>query len=163
MKNLPLPCPYLVQKNVISVKPTLCYWPKKQIGKALFISIFMKIISRMPIWRKRPFSKKHTALMLICCQKNVPSLKNKMLSSHFLQNFMKIPCVYAHIWSEKCRFCQNYTRLWAKEVNRMPFFTILTKNHCCHSHILSKKRPFPHSLENKRLLCPYLVKNRQCF
>ena len=31
---------------------------------------------------------------------------------------------HVHIWSIKCQFCQNYTILWAKKVNKMPFFPI---------------------------------------
>ena len=116
----------------------------------------------MSIFRnKRPFSKNHSALMPIFCQKYVHSLKITLLScpyfikktsilsksrcSHVIfSNFsLKTPCCHVHIWSKKRQFCQNYTILWAKKVNRMPFFSDFTrKNQCCHAHILSKKRTF---------------------
>ena len=88
---------------------------------------------------------------------------------------------------KKRQFCQNYTILWAKKINRMLFFPIFhektillmpifcqknvhsLKTQCSHAHILSKKRPFSqkHSIvmsffqifiKNPLLLCPYLVK-----
>ena len=99
--------------------------------------------------------------MPIFYQKNVHSLKNTMLScphfvkktstlsitqcSHviFFTSFMKNPPVSCPYLVKKRQFCQNYTILWAKKVNRMPFFSDFSrKNHCSHAHILSKKRPF---------------------
>ena len=82
--------------------------------------------------------------------------QNTVLSCPFFSNFSwKTPCSHAHDWSKKRKFCQNYTLLWAKKVNRMPFFSDFSrKNHwlmsffssflwktpCCQAHIWSKKR-----------------------
>ena len=95
------------------------------------------------------------------CNKNVHSLKNKPLSCpHFVKtttilskilcphvifqkNFMiniplSCPCLV-----KKCKFCRNYTILWAPKVNRMYFFPVyLKKNNCSRAHISSKKCPF---------------------
>ena len=51
--------------------------------------------------KKRPFSKKHDALMLIFCQKT--SILSKLQWSHviFLIFFMKTPTCHANIWSKK--------------------------------------------------------------
>ena len=81
----------------------------------------------MPIFcqKNRPFSKKQAALMTIFCQKKRPfSQKHGALMSFFSNFSWKTPCFHAHIWSKKRQFCQNYTLLWAKEVKRMPFFSL---------------------------------------
>ena len=102
--------------------------------------------------------------------------------------FMKTPCCYAHIWSKKHQFGQNYTILWVKKINRSDFFFRLftkkllfscpylkkkvnsVKTQCFQAHILSKKLPyyqkhsalisFASNFNEKHLLsCPYLVIN----
>ena len=122
--------PIFGQKNVNSIKTTLYYGPKKSIGCPFFPIFYEKIIFLMPIFY----------------QKNVHSLKNTMLScphfvkktsifsitqcSHviFLKYFMKNPPVLCPYLVNKRQFCQNYTILWAKTVNRMPFcFRFFTK------------------------------------
>ena len=134
---------------------------KKVNRKPFFFSIFTKkIISLRPYDKKVHCLKKQTALMLIFGQKSVHFLKNTMLSCHFFQIFMKNPCCHAHIWSEKCKLCQNYLYYMPKQSIGCPFFQLFTKNHCCHSHILTKKRTFS---EKKLLSCPYLVRKRQIF
>ena len=106
--------------------------------------------------KKRPFSKKHDALMPIFSQKtSILSQKHGSLMSFFF--FMKTPCCHAHIWS-KSQFCQNYTILWPKKVNRMPFFSDFSrKNHLSHAHIWSKKRPF--SKKHNALMPTFCPKN----
>ena len=130
------------RKNVNSVKTTLYYGPKD----ALFFRFFTKkLLLSCPYYvNKRPFSKKHTALLAIFCQKNFHSLTNTVLSCHFFQIFHeKHPAVMPVFGQKKRQFCQNYTILWANKVNRMPFFSNFSrKNPCSHDNILSKKRPF---------------------
>ena len=128
------------QNNVNSVKTTLYYGPKKSIGCPFFSNFSRKNHCSHILSKKSPFSKKHTALMPIFCQKNVHSLKNNAPMSFFSNFSWKTPCCHAHIWSKKRQFCQNYTILWAKKVNRMPFFSDFSrKNLCSHAHILKKK------------------------
>ena len=107
--------------------------------------------------KKRPFSKKHPALMPIFCQKNVHPHKNTVLSCHFFLIFyVKPPCSHTHIWSEKRPFCRNNTILWAKKVNRMPFFRFFTKKSLLSCPYFVKKT----SILKKSTLrsCPYFVK-----
>ena len=54
--------------------------------------------------------------------KNAHSLKDTMLSSHFFFK-LKTPAAMP-ISGQKRQFCQNYPILWAKKVNRIPFFPI---------------------------------------
>ena len=55
---------------------------------------------------------------------------------------------------KKCKFCQNYTLLWAKKVNRMPFFSDFSrKNYCSYVNF------FKIFIKNPLLSCPYLIKN----
>ena len=98
--------------------------------------------------------------MLICCQKT-SILWKTMLSCHFFWIFVKNPYCYAHIWSEKCQFCQNYIRLWSQKVNRMAFLPIFDKKSLLSFPYFVKINVY--FLENKRLSCPYLVKKRQFF
>ena len=119
----------------------------------------------------RLFSKKHTALKSMFCQKNVHSLKNTVLSCHFFSSFSwKTPRCQDHIWSKKRYFCENYTIIWAQKVNRMPFFPIFhwkvtslmpilckknvhyLKTHCFHAHIFCQKNV--HSLKKH---CSHII------
>ena len=139
------------------------------------------------------------ALMPKFCQQNVHSLKRTLLQCwYFVQktfillkircshvifsNFSwKTPCWHAHIWSKKRQFCQNYNKLWAKKVERIPLcFLFSRKNINSHAHILSKKRPFQknhaslmlifcqknvHYLKNTMLSChlfQFFMKNPCC-
>ena len=129
----------------------------------------------------RLFSKKHTALKSMFCQKNVHSLKNTVLSCHFFSSFSwKTPRCQDHIWSKKRYFCENYTIIWAQKVNRMPFFPIFhwkvtslmpilckknvhyLKTHCFHAHIFCQKNV--HSLKKTLLsynFFKFFMKNPQ--
>ena len=105
---------------------------------------------------RRPFSKN----TLVSCPyfvKNINSQKTRCSHIIFFSNLKwKIPCCHTHIWSKKCKFCENYTILWAKKVNRMPFFLI------CHEKISTLIPYFVknvQSLNNKQLSYPYLSKN----
>ena len=140
MKNRLLSCSYLVKKRQFCQNYTILRAKSKP--DALFLRFFMKnhwsnahILSK-----NRQFSKKHIALMSIFCQKNVHSPKNTVLLFHFFQIFLQRTNGDAHFWSNKDQFCQNFTILRAKKLNRMPFFPILhEKKPCSHVHILAKK------------------------
>ena len=61
--------------------------------------------------------------------------QNTLLSCPFFSNFSwKTPCSHADDWSKKRKFCQNYTLLWGKKVNRMPFFSDFSRkiSGSCH-------------------------------
>ena len=89
-------------------------------------------------------------------KKNVHSLKNTVLLCHFFKFFMKNLLLSCPYLVKKRQFCQNYTILWAKKVNRMPFFSDFSrKNYCSHAHIMSTNA---HSLKNTLLSWPYFVK-----
>ena len=65
---------------------------KSQYDALIFPISHGKIIALMPILcKKRPFSKKHAALMSRFCQKNGHSLKNTVLLCHFFKIFMTNP------------------------------------------------------------------------
>ena len=54
--------------------------------------------------------------------KIIHSLINTLLHVILLNFDEKTPGCHAHIRSKKLNFCKNYHILWAKKVNRMPFF-----------------------------------------
>ena len=122
-----------------------CILDPKSKQNALLFLFFTKNITHIPIfYQKKSILKKNT---LLSCpyfvQKN--SILSKTYSSDVIvfNFFLKNPFCHVHIWLKNSQFCQNYTMLWDKKVNRMPFFfDISRKNHCSHAHILSKKRPF---------------------
>ena len=148
--------PIFGQKNVNSVKTTLYYGPKKSIG-CPFFPIFHEKITAAIFCQKKVHSLKNTLLLCPYFVKKT-SILSKTQCSHviFFKFFMKNPCCHAHIWSKKRQFCQNYTILWAKKVNRMPFFSDFSrKNYCSHAHIMSTNA---HSLKNTLLSWPYFVK-----
>ena len=60
--------------------------------------------------------------MSIFCQKNVHSLKNKVLSCHFFIFFHTNPILLCPYLVKKRIFCQNYTIFWAIKVNTWVFF-----------------------------------------
>ena len=100
------------------------------------------------------FHEKITAPMPVFCQKNVQSLthcshahilskklalsQKHLVSCHFFKFFMKNPLLSCLYLVKKCPFCQKYTILWTKKINRMPFFfsNFSAKNHCFHANIL---------------------------
>ena len=73
--------------------------------------------------KKRPSSQKHNALM--------------SFSLHF--SWKNSSC-HSHIWSKKRRFCQSYTILWPKKVNRIPFFLIFRTKITALIPIFCKKK-----------------------
>ena len=104
---------------------------------------YEKINALMPILSKNFHSQKNTLLPFPYFVKKT-SILSKIECYHaiFINNFIKNPCYHAHIQSKKRQICQNYKILWAKKVNRLPFFPHFSrKKQCSHAHILSKKRP----------------------
>ena len=96
--------PIFGQKNANAVQTTLFYGPKKSIG-CHFIPISHEKINALMkhiLSKKRPFSKKNTSLSRTnIYQQNVHSLKNKLLSCHFLQNFYQKPNAVMPIFAQK--------------------------------------------------------------
>ena len=111
--------------------------------------------------KKPPFSKKHNVLIPIFNQKIVHSLKNTVFSCHFFNFFFKKPTAVMPIFGKKRQFCQNYTILWAKKVNRMPFFLIFREKTKTLMPIFCQ--PNVHSIKNTLFSCPYFVKKRPFF
>ena len=131
------------QKTSVCQTYTILLVKKVNKKSPFYFDFHEKIFSLMPIWQKRPFSKKYPALMLICCQKNVHSLKNTVLSCHFFQIFMKTHIVMPIFGQTSVNSVKTTLDYGPKKSIGCPFFQFLTKNHYCHSHILSKKPPFP--------------------
>ena len=119
------------------------YGPKKSIVYPVF-----------PIYHKEI-----TALMPFFCYKNIHSLKNilfsclyfvkitsifsKTPSSHvaFENNFMKnILLSGSYLIQKKRQFCQNYTVLWSKKVNRLNIISYFHENVTSLITIFIKKR-----------------------
>ena len=103
----PAAMPTFGPKNVNFIKRTLYYGPKKSI-RCLFCPILMKKLPLALIFchknvhsQKRQFSHAHILL------RNIHSLKNTMLSCHFLTFVMKTPCCLGPIWSTKRQICHN--------------------------------------------------------
>ena len=135
---------------------------KKRQFSQNYILLWTKKVNRIPLFseflRKKSllscpyFVKKQTALMSILCQKTIHSVKNMVLSCNFCKAFHKKPILSCPYLVIKRQFCENYTILTAKNVNKMPFFSDLKKKcllscpylqtQCSKAHILSKKRPF---------------------
>ena len=74
-----------------------------------FFSIFTKkIIYLMPIWQKRPFSKKTNCCHAHIWQKNDQYLKNTVLSCHFFFEFvLKTQLSWPYL-VRKVSICQQY-------------------------------------------------------
>ena len=161
MKNPPCHS-HISPKNVNSAKTTLYFGPKK-IRMPLFsyLSRKNKCSHAHILSKKHPFSKKHTAVMPRACQINVHSLKNTVLSCNFFQFFYENSPALIPFSHKKRKFCQKYTILWVKKLDRMPFFSdFLQKKHCSYTHILSKnvhclktRCSNTHILSNKRPFC----------
>ena len=91
----------------------------------------------MPICdRQRPFSKKHNAIMHIFGQKTSFLTKTRVIYFKFC---MKDPLLSYPYLVEKYQFCQYYSIVWPKKVNKMVFYPIL------HEKLM--------------LACPYFIKN----
>ena len=150
LKNTVLLCRFfqIFHENPAAAMPI--FGPKKVNS---FKTIWAKKVNRMPFF---PIShEKITALMPIFCQqnanslkthfshvhifsKNINSLKHAVVSYHFFQICYEKPLAVVPIVGQKNRqFCQNYTILWAKKVNRMPFPPYFSrKNNFSHAHFL---------------------------
>ena len=78
--------------------------------------------------------------ILICCKKNVHSLKKQCSHVIFFKFCMKNALLSCTWLVKKRQVCQNYTLLCAKKVNRMIFFPIFSKkNNCSHAPIFCQK------------------------
>ena len=139
MKNSLLSCSLVVKKTSILTK--LHYFMDRKVNKMLFIPTFHEKITApmLTFCNKPPFSKKDLPSSLYSLKKT--SILSKTLCSHVIFFFKlvmkKHPAVMPIFGQEKYRFCQNYTILWAKKVNRMAFFSDFSqKNNFCHAHIL---------------------------
>ena len=83
----PAVMPIFDQKTSILSKQHYMMSQRSQYD-ALFFRFITKKSSLLCV-KKRPISKKHTALKSIFCQKNVHSLKSTELLCHFFKIFMK--------------------------------------------------------------------------
>ena len=90
--------------------------------------------------------------MPIFRQKHVHYLKSTMLSCHLFQFFHEKPLLSYPYLVKKHQFCQNYTILWDKKVNRIPVLLIF------HQKITALMPDFclknAHSLKNTSALMP---------
>ena len=108
---------------------TILWVLKKALGCPFFPIFHEKMDALMPKFCQQNVHslKKDTAPMPIFCQKNVHSLKNTFSHVIFSNFSWKTPCWDAHIWTKNC---QNYNKLWAKKVERMPLcFLFFTKKY----------------------------------
>ena len=104
-----------------------------------FAHISSKIVHSLKnTWLSRPYFIKKISILS----------KHGTLMSFFFSWI--IPFYHSGDWSKKRKFCQNYTLLWTKKVNRMPFLFcwVLWKNTCSYAHTLSKH---VHTLKRKQL------------
>ena len=90
-------------------------------------SLKNKLLSCSYLVKKRPFSQKHGSLL------------------SFFSNFHEKPMLSCPYLIRKLLILSKLHQIMDQKSLQVAFFPIFTKNHCCHSHILSKKRPF---LEN---------------
>ena len=74
----------------------------------------------------------------------------------FSKYLLKTPYYHAHIQSKKRQNCQNYKILWAKKVNRMPFFPIFHEKMTFLMPIFYQKNVY--SLKHTMLSSPHFVK-----
>ena len=79
---------HMIKKTSI-LSTCIILWIKK-VNRLSFVSDFSRknhLSHAHILSRKRPFSKKHFALIPVFCRKNVQSLKNTLLSCQFLFKF----------------------------------------------------------------------------
>ena len=130
-------------------------WAKKVNRMPFFFQFFTKkLLLLCPYFvKKRPFSKKHTALMPIFCRKNVHPLKNTMLHVICIKFFMKKPLLFMPMFGQECvNSVKTTLYYWLKSQYGTFFSRFYTKKsllscpylvtHCSRAHILSKKRQF---------------------
>ena len=121
----PAVMPIFDQKTSILSKQHYIMSQRSQYD-ALFFRFITKKSSLLCV-KKRPISKKHTALKSIFCQKNVHSLKNTVLLCHFFKIFMKNPLLSRPYLVKKRQFSQKYIIIWPNKSIGCPFFRFFTK------------------------------------
>ena len=109
----------------------------------------------MPIFeRKRTFSKKHNALMPIFGQKTSFLTKTRVICFKFC---MKDPLLSYPYLVEKYQFCQYYSIVWPKKVNKMVFYAILHEKINARMPIFYQK--YVYSLKKHTALKPIQCQN----
>ena len=121
----PAVMPIFDQKTTILSKQHYIMSQRSQYD-ALFFRFITKKSSLLCV-KKRPISKKHTALKSIFCQKNVHSLKSTVLLCHFFKIFMKNPLLSRPYLVKKRQFSQKYIIIWPNKSIGCPFFRFFTK------------------------------------
>ena len=123
------------------------YWQNYTIlwtVKSIRCSLFRLFMKKSPLQCSHFVTNLHSQKK-ICPQAYILSKKRQFFQKHcvpmwfffFKLVMKKHPAVMPIFGQEKYRFCQNYTILWAKKVNRMAFFSDFSqKNNFCHAHIL---------------------------
>ena len=154
------------RKNSNSVKTELYYGSKKSIECPFFPIFLGKIASLMSIfYQENTILEKTHCSQVHILSKNVQSLKNTVVRCYFFKIFRKKfllsssylvkktsilsklnyimglrsqyePPTLIPIFGQKASILSNYTILWGKTVNKMPFFSIFMKKYCSHAHIL---------------------------
>ena len=112
-------------------------WAKKVNRMPFFPTSHAKITALMPIFCQQNANSLKTHFSHVhIFSKNINSLKHTVVSYHFFQSCYEKPLAVVPIVGQKNRqFCQNYTILWAKKVNRMPFSPYFSrKNNFSHAH-----------------------------
>ena len=124
----PAVMPIFDQKTSILSKQHYIMSQRSQYDALFFRFLTKKSSLLCPYFvKKRPFSKKHTALKSIFCQKNVHSLKNTVLLCHFFKIFMKNPLLSRPYLVKKRQFSQKYIIIWPNKSIGCPFFRFFTK------------------------------------
>ena len=132
---------------------------QKSQQDSLFFRFFTKkLLLSCPYYvNKRPFSKKHTALLAIFCQKNFHALTNTVLSCHFFQIFHEEHPTVMPVFGQKNVNSAKTTLYYGptKSIG-CPFFPIFYEKLPALMTIFCQKNV--HSLKNKLLSCLYFVK-----
>ena len=120
--------PIFDQKTSILSKQHYIMSQRSQYDALFFRFLTKKSSLLCPYFvKKRPFSKKHTALKSIFCQKNVHALKNTVLLCHFFKIFMKNPLLSRPYLVKKRQFSQKYIIIWPNKSIGCHFFRFFTK------------------------------------
>ena len=99
-------------------------WTKKVNRMPFFLISHKKSVLSFPFFvKKRPFSENKLLLCQYWGKKHQFFQKQGDLILFVFNFSRKTRCCHVHIWSKKRQFCQNYTILLAKKVNRMPFLS----------------------------------------
>ena len=133
--------PIFGYKSLNSVNTTLFYGLKKSKRYPFFLFFTEKSLLSCPWFvKKRPFSKKHVALMPLFFQKNVNSLKNILLSYHFFSQifYEKSPSAVPIFGPKNVISVKHHYIIGQKNSIVFPIFRFAWKNLCSHAHILLK-------------------------